>query len=53
VLTLAAALAVWLPCLLLWLGLKHGGAPLLDALLWSCERFLALLQASFPLRAAG
>lgn len=52
-LSIAAALAVWLPCLLLWLGLKHGGAPLLDALLWSCERFLALLQASFPIRAAG
>jgi hypothetical protein len=52
-LSIAAALAVWLPCLLLWLGLRHGGAPLLDALLWSCERFLALLQASFPIRAAG
>ncbi|PJN96763.1 hypothetical protein CNY89_00630 [Amaricoccus sp. HAR-UPW-R2A-40] len=52
-LSIAAALALWLPCLLLWLGLKHGGAPLFDALLWSCERFLAPLQASFPLRAAG
>lgn len=52
-LSIAAALALWLPYLLLWLGLKHGGAPLLDALLWSCERFLALLQASFPIRAAG
>lgn len=52
-LSIAAALAVWLPCLLLWLGLKHGGAPVLEALLWSCERFLALLQASFPIRAAG
>jgi hypothetical protein len=47
-LTLAAALAVWLPCLVLWLALSYGGGWLLDGLLHGCERFLALLEVAFP-----
>jgi hypothetical protein len=47
-LTLAAALAVWLPCLLLWLALSLGGGVLLDALLSACEWFLGLLEVAFP-----
>jgi hypothetical protein len=47
-LTLTAALAVWLPCLLLWLALSYGGGWLLDGLLDCCERFLGLLEVAFP-----
>jgi hypothetical protein len=47
-LTLAAALAVWLPCLLLWLALSNGGGILLEGLLRSCEWFLGVLDTYFP-----
>jgi hypothetical protein len=47
-LTLTAALAVWLPCLVLWLALSHCGGLLLDLLLDACEWFLGVLDTLFP-----
>jgi hypothetical protein len=52
-LTLAAALAVWLPCLLLWLALTLGGSLLLDALLGACEWFVDVLEGVYPRREAS
>jgi hypothetical protein len=42
-------LAVWLPFLVLWLALTHGGGLLLDLLLDACEWFLGVLNTLFPL----
>jgi hypothetical protein len=52
-LTVSAALAVWLPCLLLWLALTHGGGLLLDALLGASEWFVDVLEGVYPRREAS
>jgi hypothetical protein len=51
-LTLCAALAVWLPCFVLWHALTLGGGILLDGLLSACEWFHGFLQSAFPMAPA-
>ncbi|MBP7241347.1 hypothetical protein [Amaricoccus sp.] len=46
--TIAAALAVWLPCLVLWYGLALGGGLLFDWLLILIEWFLGVLKTASP-----
>jgi hypothetical protein len=50
-LTFAAALALWLPCFLLWHALTLGGGWLLAQLLAACEWFHGLLLTHVPMAA--